>query len=173
MAKLLQISQLGNKVLRKKTSEIIDINSREIQDLIDDLMVTVRDANGVGIACPQVYESKRLFVVSSSPNIRYPNASKIRPLVVINPKIIFKSEKIIKDWEGCLSIPGIRGLVNRYKSIGVSFLDRNGVSQEREFSGFISRVFQHEFDHLNGIMFIDRIKNTNEIFTEKEYNKLV
>lgn len=94
------------------------------------------------------------------------------PTAIINPEIHDSSEEIEEDWEGCLSIPGIRGIVPRHESIKVSYFDRNGKKSTDCYSGFIARIFQHEIDHLNDIVFIDRIKNTKNIITEKEYLKL-
>jgi len=119
MPRLLQIAQLGHKILRQKAAVVENAASREIQSLIDDLILTVKDVDGVGIAAPHVYESRKIFILASHPNPRYPHAPKMTPLAVINPKIIFHSTKTKKDWEGCLSIPGIRALVPRWQSIEV------------------------------------------------------
>ena len=173
MSKLLEISQLGNPVLRKKASFIKDINDKNIQDLIDDLMFTVKKADGVGIAAPQVYESKRLFVLASEPNSRYKKAPKIKPTAIINPEILAVSEEIERGWEGCLSIPGIRAIVPRYLSIKVKYTTRDGRKKVDIFDDFLARVFQHEFDHLNGIVYLDRIESTKDIITEKEFEKLI
>lgn len=173
MAKLLQIAQLGHKVLRQKATPVENAADKEIQKLIDDLIATVKDADGVGIAAPQVYQSKRLFILASHPNPRYPKAPKMKPTAVINPKIISHSGKTAKDWEGCLSIPGIRALVPRWQSVAVEFIDRKGKLVKRRFSGFVARIFQHETDHLDGIVFLDRITTSCDIITEKEYQELV
>lgn len=173
MSKLLQIAYLGHKVLRKKAVPVNNIDNKEIQELIDDLITTVKDVDGVGIAAPQVYQSKRIFIITSNPNPRYPNAPKMKPTAIINPKIISHSTNIVKDWEGCLSIPGIRALVPRYQSMSVEFTNRQGKIQKRQFKDFIARIFQHEHDHLEGIIFLDRLENTKDIVTEKEYQKIV
>ncbi len=173
MAKLLPIAQLGDPVIRKKAVSVKNVANQEIQTLIDDLIVFVKKVDGVGIAAPQVYENKRLFILASHPNPRYPKAPKMKPLAVINPQIISHSQKTIKDWEGCLSIPGIRALVPRYESISVSFTDRQGKLVKQKYHDFIAKIFQHEYDHLDGIVFLDRVKNTRDIITEKEYHKLM
>ncbi len=95
--------------------------SEEVRALIADMLATLRDANGVGIAAPQVYESRAIFIVASRPNPRYPDAPSMEPEVVINPEIIERSSEIVKDWEGCLSIPGIRGDVPRHRQIRVRY----------------------------------------------------
>jgi peptide deformylase len=170
---VLEIAELGNPVLRKRASDVTDIRDPEIQSFIDDLMATGLNANGVGIAAPQVSVPKRIFILSSRPNIRYPDAPEMEPTAVINPEIISYSDETVKDWEGCLSIPGIRGLIPRHKSVYVRFVSRDGTNVEREFSDFIARVFQHEFDHLNGVLFPDRLESNTDIITEREYIKLL
>jgi peptide deformylase len=173
MARLLQIAQLGHPILRKQASPVQNIQDVYIQELIDDLIATVLDVNGVGIAAPQVYESYQILIIASHPSPRYPNAPRMEPTAVINPRIISHSDEATKDWEGCLSIPGIRGLVPRYKSIKVEYTSRDGKKIKTEFTDFIARIFQHEYDHLNGIVFLDRLESTKDIVTEKEYQKSI
>jgi peptide deformylase len=173
MAKLLQIAQLGNSLLREKALEIKNPNSAKIKNLINDMITTLKDSNGVGIAAPQVYESKRMFILASKPSVKYPDALKMKPTVIINPKIIKLIGKKKKDWEGCLSIPGIRALVPRYSSVKVEFFNKDGKKKSKLFKDFIARIFQHEFDHLEGLVFLDRIETAKDIVTEKEYQKLI
>ena len=92
---------------------------------------------------------------------------------MINPKIMAHSTEIEKGWEGCLSIPGIRGLVPRYQAIEVEYTDRNGKLQKKEFNDFVARIFQHEYDHLDGIVFVDRLDSTFDIVTEQEYQQRI
>jgi peptide deformylase len=117
MAESLQIAQLGNPILRQPARLIENISAQHIQHLINNLIVTVTAANGVGIAAPQVSEQHCVFIVASRPNLRYPHAPLMEPTAMVNPRLVDHSEEIIKDWEGCLSIPGIRGLVPRYRVI--------------------------------------------------------
>lgn len=173
MPELLPVIQLGNPILRQKALMIEDIKDERIQKLIDDLMATVAQANGVGIAAPQVGEKDRLFIVASRPNPRYPHAPKMEPTAMINPRIIAHSTEIVKGWEGCLSIPGIRGFVPRFAAIEVEYTDRHGKSQKQAFTDFVARIFQHEHDHLDGIVFVDRLESTLDIITEQEYQKLI
>lgn len=173
MAEILEIIQLGDPVLRTKAQLVENIQDLRIQKLIDDLITTVKQANGVGIAAPQVRVSDRLFVVASRPNPRYPNAPEMEPTAIINPKILAHSTDIIKGWEGCLSIPGIRGLVPRYQAIEVEYTDQNGKLQKQEMNDFVARIFQHEYDHLDGIVFLDRLETTQDIVTEQEYQKRI
>jgi len=168
-----QVAQLGHEVLRLKATKIEKITQPSIQSLIDDMLITVSDTDGVGIAAPQVYESLQIFVIASCPNSRYPNAPNIEPTAIINPEILWVSEEQNKAWEGCLSVPTIRGLVPRYKSIRAKYTTRDNTSKELVFSDFIARIFQHEYDHLNGISFLDRLDSTKDIMTEREFNRLI
>ncbi|GJM16369.1 MAG: peptide deformylase [Thermodesulfobacteriota bacterium] len=173
MGKILEISELGHPILRKRASEVENVQDVKVQNFIDDLIETCTDSNGVGIAAPQVYKSDRIFIISSRPNIRYPNAPELGPVAIVNPEITYFSDEKVKDWEGCLSIPGIRGLVPRHKTIKVKYQTRDGEDVENEFSDFIARIFQHELDHLDGIVFLDRIDNNKELVTEREYQRLI
>ena len=171
MAEILQIIQLGDPVLRSPAQLIDNIRNERIQKLIDDLIATVEQANGVGIAAPQVAESDRLIIVASRPNPRYPNAPVMEPTAMINPKILAHSTEMVKGWEGCLSIPGIRGSVPRYQEIEIEYTDRDGKLQKQGLTDFVARIFQHEYDHLDGIMFLDRLESTQDIVTEQESQK--
>ena len=171
MPLLRQIAQLGHPVLRAPVEPVAVPVADEIRSLVADMLLTLRDANGVGIAAPQVYESKAIFIVASRPNPRYPTAPLMDPEVVINPEILERSTEIIKDWEGCLSIPGIRGDVPRHREIKVRYQSIEGQLIERQFSDFVARIFQHEDDHLHGIVFLDRLESTRDVITEKEFQK--
>lgn len=173
MAEILQIIQLGDPVLRSPAQLVNDIQDERIQKLIDDLIATVVQANGVGIAAPQVAESSRLFIVASRPNSRYPHAPAMEPTAMLNPRILAHSTEVVKGWEGCLSIPGIRGWVPRYQAIEIEYTDRDGKLQKQELTDFVARIFQHEYDHLDGIVFLDRLESTQDIITEQEYQKRV
>ncbi|MEL6461884.1 MAG: peptide deformylase [Cyanobacteria bacterium J06621_15] len=173
MSGKLSIIQLGNPILRQTAKPVKQIDSANIQKLIDDLLTTVSDANGVGIAAPQVAVGYRIFIVASRPNLRYPNAPLMEPTAMINPRIIAHSDEIVKDWEGCLSIPGIRGLVPRFQKIEVEYTDRNGNLVHQQLTDFVARIFQHEYDHFEGLVFLDRIESTFDIVTEQEYQNLM
>ncbi|NET54536.1 MAG: peptide deformylase [Merismopedia sp. SIO2A8] len=171
MTSLRHIAQLGNPVLRQVAEPIYSVQDGWVQDLIDDLLVTLHRSNGVGIAAPQVSVSRRLVIVASHPNERYPDAPQMEPTPMINPQVLHRSGQTIKEWEGCLSVPGIRGLVPRSKSIEVAYTDRSGKRQKQQFSGFIARIFQHEFDHLEGKVFLDHVERSTDIITDQEYLK--
>jgi len=165
------ILQLGHPTLRKIAKPVGSI-TQSYQTLFDNLLAFVIERKGAGIAAPQVNISERFFIMSSKPTVRYPNAPEMEPIVIINPEIINHSDEMVKDWEGCLSIPGIRSLVPRYSSVTVKFTSRFGDVVETDYSGFIARVFQHEIDHLNGVVFLDRVENTHDIVMEQEWLKI-
>lgn len=171
--KILSVAQLGHPIIRKKAKTVKNVRDPHIQELIDNLIETCRDVDGVGIAAPQVYKSLRLFIIWSRPNARYPKAPLMDPVAMINPRLISRSKEKKKSWEGCLSIPGIRALVPRHTKITVEYLDRQGKKIRRALTNdFVARVFQHELDHLNGIVFLDRARSI-DIITEKEYQVLM
>ncbi|MBI1196068.1 MAG: peptide deformylase [Gammaproteobacteria bacterium] len=171
MPRLLQLALLGHPVLRQSAAEVADPGSVEIRELVDDMLFTMTDANGVGIAAPQVHVDKRVVIVASRPNPRYPDAPQMEPTAMINPEIIWRSDETCEGWEGCLSIPGIRGLVPRYKAIRIAYTTFDGTRVEQHFTDFVARVFQHEFDHLEGVSFLDRVVSTRDLMTEKEWLK--
>lgn len=173
MTQSLQIAQLGNPILRQQAQLVNNVRDERIQQVIDALIVTAAASNGVGIAAPQVSESYRLFIVASRPNARYPNAPLIEPTAMINPRIIAHSTEKVKGWEGCLSIPGIRGLVPRYQAIEVEYITRDGQLHQQQFTDFAARIFQHEYDHLDGIVFLDRVESTQDLMTEQEYQQRI
>ena len=167
-----EIVQDSHPILHLIAQPVKDIHRPEIQTLIDTLITTAEKANGVGIAAPQIAKSYRVFIVASHPNPRYPHAPLMQPTAMINPRLLSHSEEIVKDWEGCLSVRGKRGLVPRYKAVAVEYLTRDGELQTGEFTDFVARIIQHELDHIDGILFIDRLKNDRDIYTEEEYQKM-
>lgn len=172
MARILQIAQLGHSVLRARATQVNDVQSGEIQNLVDDLIETVIDAGAAGIAAPQVYVGKRVFIVSSVSSERLPDRSTMGPTPVINPKITWMSEDTATFWEGCLSVPGVRCLVPRATAIRIAYTTREGNQVEHEYEDYVARVFQHEYDHLEGIILFDRIDNNRDIIMEKEFLKM-
>jgi peptide deformylase len=172
MPLLRQIAQLGHPVLRTPAEPVELPGDASLRGFVDDLMATMLDADGVGIAAPQVYQSLQVFIVASRPNPRYPDAPSMEPEVAINPEIVWRSDEVAKGWEGCLSIPGIRGEVPRHRRIRTRYRTLDGAEVEREFEGFVARVFQHEDDHLRGIVFLDRLESNRDIISEKEFRKM-
>lgn len=170
---LLKIAQIGHPVLRAKASPVVtdDIKTDKIQTLIDNMVETMRDAIGAGIAAPQVHCSLRICTVEVNANPRYPDAPPIPLHVFINPQIIEQSGEIIEDWEGCLSIPDLKGRVPRYKTIKVQAFDRDGQLFSIVAGGFFARAIQHEVDHLDGLMYVDRMPNMLTLTRLDEYRK--
>ncbi len=172
MTKIRQISTIGSSILRQRSTPIDYITDPQLDDLINDLIATADAANGVGIAAPQVAASVRLFIVASRPSPRYPFAPTMEPTAMINPQIIDRSTELVRGWEGCLSVPDVRGLVARHETIEVKYLTKDGELIQQELTGFIARIFQHELDHLDGILFPDRVSNPKDLITEAEYQKI-
>ena len=169
MSTIIEIAQLGAKVLRLQAEPIADVNSAETQQLIKKLQDTLATTEGVGIAAPQISISKQVISIASRPTLRYPQAPLMEPTVMINPSFTALSEVKEKDWEGCLSIPGIRARVPRYKKIQVKYLDHLGTVIDIVLEDFVARVFQHEFDHLLGKVYLDRLDSNEDIYSESEY----
>lgn len=173
MKTALEIAQIGETILRQKAQKVTDFSSPELGSFIDDLMAIMHRQNGVGIAAPQVFSSKQIMIVASRPNIRYPDAPKMEPMELINPVIDKLHGERVYDWEGCLSVPGIRGWVGRYDNVDVSYQDRYGESHQIEFSGFVARIFQHEYDHLVGETFVDRVDNNRHLVADSVLTKIL
>jgi len=170
---VLPVIQLGHPTLRDVATSIESVRDPAIADLVENLVTTLQASNGVGIAAPQVAVSKRLFIVASHPNPRYPHAPEMEPTPMLNPRLVSHADEVAKDWEGCLSIPGIRGLVPRYRTIEVEYTDRLGQLQRQELSDFVARIFQHELDHLDGLVFLDRLDSVQDIITDQEFLKRI
>jgi len=156
---ILKVSRLGHPVLRQVTQPLSLelLRSAPIQKLIDDMIETMKEYDGVGLAADQVHESKQLAVLEVVNNPRYPNKPDVPLTVLVNPKVTPLSDVLEEDWEGCLSIPDLRGKVPRYTSVRVQAWDRNGQELDYVATGFHARVIQHEFDHLNGKLYVDRM----------------
>jgi peptide deformylase len=173
MQKNTEIAQLGNPVLRMTANPIADVKSPDVTDVIAQMLDVLADSNGVGLAAPQIGHSICAIVVASKPTKRYPDAPVMQPVVMINPSFKALSDKQKKDWEGCLSISGIRALVPRYQEIEVNYTDVNGDFNVIQLKDFIARIFQHEYDHLQGLVYLDRVENNRDIISEAEFFKLI
>ena len=173
MSQVREIAQLGAKVLRLQAQEVQNIHDSEIQELMADLFISLASTNGVGLAAPQVSASWRIIVIASRPSDRYPYAPEMQPTLMINPRFKPVSEAQEKDWEGCLSIPGIRAKVPRYTHIKVDYINAEGEPASQVLDGFIARVFQHECDHLDGFVYLDRVTSNRDIISEGEFAKLM
>jgi peptide deformylase len=168
-----EIAQLGAEVLRQKAEAVADVRAAEVRQIIADMQATLAGTQGVGIAAPQISESKRIMIVASRPTPRYPHAPQMEPTVMINPEFEALSDHKEKDWEGCLSIPGIRALVPRYREILIRYTDQQGEWVELRLDGFVARIFQHEYDHLEGRVYLDSVEDNRDIVSESEYFKLM
>lgn len=166
-----EIVQLGNTVLHQGAKEVDELGSEEAKQLVDSLKEAVDTAGGVGIAAPQIAVNKRVFVISSKPNARYPRAPTMLQKEMINPVLLSHNSIKEKGWEGCLSVPNMRGLVPRYTEITVSYYDLSGKYHQTVLTDFIARIFQHELDHLDGLTFIDRVESVKDLISEKEWFK--
>ncbi|MBD1915417.1 MULTISPECIES: peptide deformylase [Cyanophyceae] len=163
---------LGNPVLRQIAQPVVAVDDGAVQQLIDQLLVTVRNANGVGIAAPQLGHSLRILVIASRPNLRYPHAPLMEPTVLINPRLVAASDEMGMGWEGCLSVPGMRGQVPRHQTVEVEYCDRHGQPHRQIWEGFVARIFQHEVDHLEGKVFLDRVQSEADLLTEAAYQAM-
>ena len=161
---------MGHPVLRAKATALdrASIASVVIQRLIDDMIETMEEYHGVGLAAPQVHESVRLFVASLDMER---GDEPTEPIAIINPEITPVGTDSVDDWEGCLSIPDIRGKVPRYREIRVRGLDRRGERIELRAKGFSARVVQHETDHLDGVLFFDRMRAFDTLTFLEEYSR--
>lgn len=168
-----QLLELGHPHLRRQAQPVQNIQSLATQQLIDDLLDFVEQVGGMGIAAPQVDVPVQIVILSSKPNTRYPHAPLMPKTVVINPEILARSDEQEPGWEGCLSVPGLRGLVPRSNRIQVRYVNREGKQVETEYEGFIARVFQHECDHLHGLLFTDRVASPLDLMSEREWQRQI
>ena len=166
---ILKVARMGHPVLREcaRSLDKSDIRSAAFQKLIDDMIDTMHEYHGVGLAAPQVHEGLRIFVALLDED---PDA-KSEAAVIINPEIVANGSAIEEGWEGCLSIPDIRGMVPRYTDITVKALDRNGKPMELRLKNFAARVAQHETDHLDGVLFFDRMTSMQSLTYLEEYSR--
>jgi peptide deformylase len=156
---ILKIARMGHPILLRKCDPVADPGAPEIRRLVDDMMETMEDAPGVGLAAPQVYQPLRLFVfrVPGGRESSDPDDTTLDNTVLINPTVELIGEERAMAWEGCLSIPGLRAAVPRATRIRYSGLDCDGVLTQREVTGFHARIVQHEYDHLDGILYTMRM----------------
>jgi peptide deformylase len=168
---ILKVARLGHPVLRKVTETVSqrELQSPALQQLIDDMIETMKDYDGVGLAADQVHESKQIAVLEVADNPRYPEKPRVPLTVLVNPTITPLSEDMEEDWEGCLSIPDLRGMVPRYKGVRVQALDRQGKEIDFVANEFHARVIQHEFDHLNGRVYLDRMRDFSTLTFLQEF----
>ena len=166
---ILKVARMGHPVLRQRARPIslADLRDPMMQTLINDMIETMYEYSGVGLAAPQIHEDLRLFVALLDDD---PDGDS-NEIVVVNPEIVPVSDTKAEGWEGCLSIPDIRGRVPRYTDIVLRALDRTGKKVELELKGFPARVAQHETDHLDGVLFFDRMTSMQSLTFLEEYSR--
>jgi peptide deformylase len=170
---ILKVARLGHPVLRKPALPVPQkaIGSADVQRLIDDMIETMREYNGAGLAAPQVHALRQICVIEVAENPRYPDAPAIPLTVLVNPVVTPLTEEMDEGWEGCLSIPDMRGIVPRYTAVRLEALDRDGRKIDTVAKEFFARVIQHETDHLHGIVYVDRMRDLSTLTHLAEWNK--
>jgi peptide deformylase len=154
-----EVLRMGDWRLLRKAEPVARFNTPELAELISDMQDTMRALNGAGLAAPQIGVNLRVVIFGVDRNPRYPDAEAVPMTTLCNPVLTPLSEEIEEDWEGCLSVPGLRGWVPRYRRVRYSGADPQGAPINREVDGFHARVVQHECDHLDGILYPMRIRD--------------
>lgn len=170
---LLKIAQIGHPVLRRPAREITldELHSPACQRFIDDLVETMRDANGAGLAAPQVHNGIRICALEVKDNPRYPYKPNIPLTILVNPVLTPIGEERFDNYEGCLSVPDLRGVVPRFAEIRVQALDREGNAIDEVARGITAGTYQHEVDHLDGTLFVDRVRDPKTLCTWREFTR--
>ena len=168
-----KIATIGHPVLRQRARDVLpeELASPELQRLIDDLIDTMRDAQGAGLAANQVHEPVRVAVIEVDQNQRYPYKPPIPLTVLVNPVLTPMTEEMEDGWEGCLSVPDMRGMVPRFTSVRLDAYDREGNPIEGETKEFFAHVIQHETDHLQGMVYLDRMRDFSTLTHLAEWNR--
>jgi peptide deformylase len=167
------IATIGHPVLRQRAREITadELASAEVQGFIDDLIDTMRHANGAGLAANQVHEPMRIAAIEVDHNPRYPYKPPIPLTIVVNPIITPVDDERFENNEGCLSVPDLRGNVFRYVNVRVQYLDRDGRAHDEVRRGLTAGTFQHECDHLDGVLFVDRVEDPRTLSTWEQFER--
>jgi peptide deformylase len=170
---LLKIAHIGHPILRERARELSreELLSDATQTFIDDLIETMRDANGAGIAATQVHMPIRIFAVEVKDNPRYPYKPNIPLTIIVNPVVEPLTQETFENYEGCLSVPNLRGVVSRFTEVRVTGMDRRGGVFDRTLRGLTAGTFQHEVDHLDGVLFVDRVKDPRTLCTWAEFDR--
>jgi len=165
---------MGHPVLREKAKAVENVGTPELRALVADMKETMAAKNGAGLAAPQIGVGQRVVIFGVDHNPRYPEAEPVPFTVLVNPKIVMLTRDVESDWEGCLSVPGMRGVVPRYTRLRYTGTDEEGNPIDRVAEGFHARVVQHECDHLDGILYPQRMTDmstfgfTRELFPDEE-----
>ena len=170
---VLKIAHLGHPILRQVAEPVSPeaIRSPEIQQLIQDMLETMADADGAGLAAPQVHVSKRVVIYGVEENPRYPDAESVPLTVLVNPRITPIGTEEDEDWEGCLSVPDLRGKVPRFTRVRVEAYGHDGKQLRFDAAGFHARVVQHECDHLDGKVYLDRMRSMESLSFLPEFRR--
>jgi peptide deformylase len=170
---VLKVAHLGHPILRRVAEPVPPdaIRSTEIQRLIDDMLETMDDHDGAGLAAPQVHVSRRVVVYGVPPHPDQAGAEPVPLTVLINPRLTPVGAAQEEDWEGCLSVPDLRGMVPRWRSVRIQAWDREGVQVAFTASGFHARVAQHECDHLDGMVYLDRMPSMETLTFLPEFHR--
>ena len=169
-----KVLRMGDPRLLQVAEPVTEFNTTELDGLIQDMFDTMAAFDGAGLAAPQIGVSKRLVIFGVEANPRYPEVEPVPTTILINPQLVALAKDMDEAWEGCLSVPGMRGLVPRFTRLRYSGYDQHGKQFMREVEGFHARVVQHEYDHLDGILYPRRIRNMinfgfeDELFKETE-----
>jgi peptide deformylase len=171
--KRLKRTQFGNPILRQKSKAVPVASVKKVffKKLINEMFFTMRRVKGVGLAAPQINKSIQLAVIQIKKSKIRPEVKPLPATIIINPRITSISKEKDLDWEGCLSFPNVRGLVPRYSCITVEYINEKGEKQKVKLEGFQARVFQHEIDHLKGILYIDRMSDMKKLVTLSEFKE--
>ncbi len=173
--KVLPKTQFGDPILQTRAKDVSTsfLKTTACKTLIKEMIYTMRRAGGVGIAAPQVGKNLRLAVMEMRPTPTRPHLERRGPVVVINPTILKLSKKTVSDWEGCLSLQGVRGLVPRAERVTVEYTNEQGERVTEHAEGFWARIFQHEIDHLDGVVYVERMQDMKTLMTVDEFKKRV
>jgi peptide deformylase len=168
-----KIAQIGHPVLRERARDLTrdELRSPELQRFVDDLVETMRDAHGAGLAATQIHEPVRICAIEVGENPRYPYKPRIPLTILVNPVIEPLSDETFLNYEGCLSVPNLRGRVRRAAHVRVRAWDRHGEPWEREVKGISAGTFQHEVDHLDGTIFVDRVEDPASLTTWDNFER--
>ena len=162
------VLRMGHPVLREKAKPVEDLGSAELKRLVADMKETMAFKNGAGLAAPQIGVSQRVVIFGVEANPRYPDAQPVPFTVLVNPKLVMLTREVEEDWEGCLSVPGMRGVVPRYTKLRYTGFDEDGNAIDRVAEGFHARVVQHECDHLDGILYPQRMTDLSKLGFNEE-----
>lgn len=162
----LRIVELGDPRLREPASPVDLTRPDAIRAIAQAMQTGMEQRGGVGIAAPQIGVGLQMLIIASRPNARYPRAPQMSPLLLLNPRPLHYSGCETDEWEGCLSVPGLRGRVRRPEAVEIQYSDLSGQCQTLALSGFPARIFQHEYDHLLGLTFVDRVASVRDLVTE-------